>query len=121
MPLADTQAIAFMLSRPPSTIRSWACRGDLQRHGTDPHGRTLYDVDEALALAATRATLDNTSTRRNTQLPAGPVRPRPGDGALTMSGGCHARTRTLARHHRPARLRRISCCPAQAPRCRPSL
>src|SRR5215475_13660979 len=87
--LADTESIAFMVSRPQATIRSWAHRGDLKRRGTGPHGRALYDVDEALELATKRATLDNTSTRRNTQLPAGPVRPPTGDGALRMPGGGH--------------------------------
>jgi DNA-binding transcriptional MerR regulator len=50
--LADTQAIAFMLRVEPYDIRHWASRypGELPRRGTR-HGRTLYDVDDALRVA----------------------------------------------------------------------
>ena len=47
MKLADTQAIAVFMRRPAATIRKWAHLGYLKRHGTDPKGRALYDVDEA--------------------------------------------------------------------------
>ena len=57
--LADTETIAFMVNRPPSTIRRWAHNGWLQRRGTGHHGRALYDVTEATTLA-TRLKLDNT-------------------------------------------------------------
>lgn len=50
--LADTEAIAFLTGRRPSTIRHWAHRGWLARKGTDHRRRALYDVDEAQALAA---------------------------------------------------------------------
>lgn len=56
--LADTLAIAFLTGRPPATIRSWAHRGHLTRHGTDPRGRTMYDITEAQQLAARHAALD---------------------------------------------------------------
>jgi hypothetical protein len=45
--LADTQAIAVFMRRPPATIRWWASKGLLHRHGTGPRGRALYDLDEA--------------------------------------------------------------------------
>ena len=51
MPLADTQAIAFMLGVKPGTVWSWASRGHLERRGTSADGRALYDVDEAGDLA----------------------------------------------------------------------
>jgi hypothetical protein len=44
-------AIAVLTGRQPGTIRSWASRRMLTRHGTDGHGRALYSVDEALELA----------------------------------------------------------------------
>lgn len=49
--LADTQAIALLTRRAPSTIRSWAARSLLTRRGT-MGARALYDVDEAQKLAA---------------------------------------------------------------------
>ena len=50
--LLDTQALAFMLTVPPASIRQWARRypAELPRHGRD-HGRTLYDADDGLKLA----------------------------------------------------------------------
>jgi hypothetical protein len=65
--LADAHGIALITGRKPSTIRSWASRGHLTRHGTSPQGRTLYNVEEAEELAArlmveTPATLCNTET-----------------------------------------------------------
>lgn len=56
--LADTAAIAVLVGRPESTVRYWAHRGWLHRHGTGPHGRALYDVTEAQELAAKLAALD---------------------------------------------------------------
>ena len=52
--LADTQAIAFMLRRPASTIRKWAQRypDRLPRRGTDKRGRTLYSIDDAERLSS---------------------------------------------------------------------
>ncbi len=50
MTLADSQAIAIMPNVQPATIRSWAHRGRLQRHGKDQQGRTLYDIAEARTL-----------------------------------------------------------------------
>lgn len=49
--LADTAAIAVATGRKAATIRSWAHRDLLARRGTDQRGRTLYDIDEAQALA----------------------------------------------------------------------
>lgn len=48
--LADTQAIALLTRVKPATVRSWAHRGHLTRHGTGPRGTALYDVEEAEAL-----------------------------------------------------------------------
>ena len=58
--LADAQAIAIATGRKPSTIRSWANRGLLERRGTDARGRTLYDLAEATQLAS-RLALGNHS------------------------------------------------------------
>lgn len=45
MTLADTAAAAASVGRPAATIRTWARRGLLTRHGK--RGRhTLYDLDE---------------------------------------------------------------------------
>jgi DNA-binding transcriptional MerR regulator len=52
--LADTRAIAYMARVKPATVRSWAHRGLLRRHGTDPHGRALYDAEEAEAIIDNR-------------------------------------------------------------------
>lgn len=46
MTLADTAAAAASVGRPAATIRTWARRGLLERHGKDQRGRTLYDLDE---------------------------------------------------------------------------
>lgn len=51
MKLADTQAIAYLVRRPAATIRSWAHRGWLTRHGKDKQGRTLYNIDQAQQVA----------------------------------------------------------------------
>ena len=56
MKLADTRAIAHILDRPESTIRWWAHKGWLTRHGTTK--RALYDIDEAQELD-TLLKLDN--------------------------------------------------------------
>ena len=57
--LADAQAVAIATGRPASTIRRWAHKGWLERHGTDARGRTLFDVEEAQELARRLAELDN--------------------------------------------------------------
>ena len=75
MTLADTEAIAYMLGKPPATIRSWAHRGHLRRRGTGPRQTALYDVDEVLKFATRRGILDTPVSSRNNQMPAGPVRP----------------------------------------------
>lgn len=51
--LADTAAIALLLGVPPGTVRVWAHRGRLTRHGKDRRGRTLYSIQEAERLAET--------------------------------------------------------------------
>ena len=61
MKLADTQAIAYLVGRPESTIRWWAHKGWLTRHGTAK--RALYDIDEAQQLAE-RLSLDNHHDQR---------------------------------------------------------
>ena len=50
--LADTQAVALAVRRAPPTIRAWAHNGLITRKGTDSRGRALYDLDEAIELAA---------------------------------------------------------------------
>ena len=54
MKLADTQAIAAFMRRPATTIRKWAHLGYLTRHGTDPKGRALYDLNQAEQLLKTK-------------------------------------------------------------------
>jgi len=49
--LLDTIALARAVDREPQTIRVWATAGLLTRRGRDTKGRTLYDLDEALAVA----------------------------------------------------------------------
>lgn len=49
--LADAYAAAQHLTlcgypTDPRTIRQWASRGVVQRHGRDERGRTLYDLAE---------------------------------------------------------------------------
>jgi hypothetical protein len=73
--LADTQAIAVATGRKPATIRSWAHRGLLARHGTGPHKRALYDIGEAQELAARLDAVGNTLTMCNTEAPARAVSP----------------------------------------------
>jgi hypothetical protein len=62
--LAPTESIAVLVGRPEPTIRGWAHRGWLTRRGTGPHGRAMYDVDEAQELAAKLAALDNAADVR---------------------------------------------------------
>lgn len=50
--LVDALALALLLDVKPATIRQWARRGKLQRHGKDPQGRTLYAIAEARQHAA---------------------------------------------------------------------
>jgi hypothetical protein len=69
--LADTQAIAILLARPAATIRSWAHRGQLTRHGTDRRGRTMYDIGEAQQLAAQLAMVETPATLCNTERASG--------------------------------------------------
>lgn len=51
--LLDGPALAVALHRSPKTVRNWAAQGLLARHGKDSKGRTLYNIDEAIQLAAT--------------------------------------------------------------------
>lgn len=53
--LAEGELIAYLTGRPEATIRWWAHKGWLKRHGKDSHGRTLYSIEEAQQLAATLA------------------------------------------------------------------
>jgi DNA-binding transcriptional MerR regulator len=46
----DTQAAALAAGVKPSTIRTWADRGLLSRHGRRQR-RTLYDLGEVLSVA----------------------------------------------------------------------
>lgn len=47
----NTIAAAFSIERAPGTIRSWASRGLLDRHGEDEQGRTLYNLYQVEAVA----------------------------------------------------------------------
>lgn len=47
--------IAERLGVKPVTIRSWASRGLIRRHGTDHKGRTLYDYAEVMTLRTSMA------------------------------------------------------------------
>lgn len=49
--LVDTSAAAVAAGVSPATVRSWARRGKIQRHGTDDKGRTLYGLREIYAAA----------------------------------------------------------------------
>ena len=44
----DAVAVSRAYGVPPPTVRTWAARGLIQRHGTDAKGRTLYDLDEVV-------------------------------------------------------------------------
>lgn len=55
--LLDGPTLAAFLGVPASTVRWWASEGLLQRRGTGPRNRTLYDVREAARLAARRGRL----------------------------------------------------------------
>lgn len=54
-PLLDTVALAAWLGVKPSTVRSWAKRGKLQRRGRDRRGRALYSAMQASELAERNA------------------------------------------------------------------
>lgn len=58
MKLADTGAIAHMLGVTPNTVRIIACRHPklLPRRGQDKRRRTLYAVEDAEQVLATRRT-----------------------------------------------------------------
>ena len=44
--LVPADLVTLALGVNPGTLRSWASRGKVRRHGKDPQGRTLYDLDE---------------------------------------------------------------------------
>lgn len=52
--LVDTQAAATAAGVQPQLVRRWAARypSELPRHGRDHRGRTLYELDDVLVLAA---------------------------------------------------------------------
>jgi hypothetical protein len=52
--LADGQALALFLDINPGTIRKWASLGYIQRRGTGPRGRAMYDPREVTRFAATQ-------------------------------------------------------------------
>ena len=57
MTLVDSVAAAFHATAirgrrlAPGTIRAWASHGEIERHGQDAAGRTLYDLKQVLAKA----------------------------------------------------------------------
>jgi hypothetical protein len=81
MKLADTQAIAIFMRRPAATIRKWAHLGLLRRHGTDHHGRALYNLDEAEQLLQHKPPqkVDNPPDVREHKLTFGVSCPDPGE------------------------------------------
>lgn len=52
--LLDAYAAELVTGVHPATIRWWAHKGLLTRHGTDAKGRTLYDLAEIEARADAR-------------------------------------------------------------------
>jgi len=50
--ITDTIAANLATGIPPARMRHWLRRGKLTRHGTDPAGRTLIDLDELIACQA---------------------------------------------------------------------
>lgn len=54
--LVDGPALALMLGVKPATIRSYARRGKLTRHGRDGR-RALYSLEEAVELLGARRSL----------------------------------------------------------------
>lgn len=50
--LLDGVALAHALRVHPQSVRRWASKKKLQRRGVDRRGRALYDLDEAIAVAA---------------------------------------------------------------------
>lgn len=56
MKLLNTALAATLTGRQPGTIRYWASKGWLTRHGTDPLGRALYDLQEVSRVAAEKKT-----------------------------------------------------------------
>ncbi|MFF2226271.1 hypothetical protein ACFVV7_23485 [Streptomyces globisporus] len=57
MTLVDLNAAQIATGKSPATLRTWIHRGELTRHGYDPRGRALIDLDEAQALIAAKAAL----------------------------------------------------------------
>ncbi|MCY4726722.1 hypothetical protein NYO98_10570 [Nocardioides sp. STR2] len=47
----DTMTAAVAVAVRPATIRSWANRGRIARHGQDHKGRTMYDLQEVMDAA----------------------------------------------------------------------
>lgn len=48
--IIDTQAAHLATGIKPATMRQWLHRGKLTRHGTDPDGRALVDLDELVQI-----------------------------------------------------------------------
>ncbi|POG47111.1 hypothetical protein BV881_12285 [Streptomyces sp. ZL-24] len=55
MTLVDLYAARIATGKSPATLRTWIHRGELTRHGYDPRGRALIDLDEVQALIAAKA------------------------------------------------------------------
>lgn len=54
MKLVDGYALARLIGVRPVTIRQWANRGFIGRHGKNHRGWSLYHLDEVLTYAKTR-------------------------------------------------------------------
>lgn len=52
--LVDSAAAAVAAKVRPSTVRSWAKRGKLAKHGQDDKGRTLYNLADVYALISSK-------------------------------------------------------------------
>lgn len=57
--LVDSQAAAVAAGVSPATVRSWARRGRIERHGLDDKGRTLYSL---AAIYRAKASTDSRRT-----------------------------------------------------------
>lgn len=91
--LADRWAIASDLGLHPGTIRNWASAGKLTRRGKDARGRTLYDLDDVIALASgdtPRSTVAGVGTGMLPMTPGCSTTPMPGVQSTDTTAGTHA-------------------------------
>ena len=75
--LVDAYAASTALYVPPATIRKWASRGHITKHGQDLNRRTLYDLNELRRYALGGDTM--TTTREKCESC---------NGYITIDGHC---------------------------------